>query len=167
MADIRNNLAVVIGCGALFVIAMNVKEAGSADIDSMLWPKVILILMMVLSLCSLITAIVQRRNFREVASAREKVRFRLNKESLMGFLPIIAAFGYVVMIDYMGYFIATLIIIPFLMFLLGEKRFICLASTPALFVLSVWVIFVKLALLMFPMGTGLFRELSQIIMFGS
>lgn len=167
MADIRNNLGIFIGCGVLYLIALNAKEVGNVEIDSMLWPKVILILMLVLSFCSLMGAILNRWKLREVAATAEKESFQFNKTTVKNLLPVITAFVYVVMIDFMGYFIATLIIIPFLMFLLGEKRFIRLASTPTLFVLSVWVVFVKLALLMFPMGSGIFRDLSQMIMFGS
>jgi hypothetical protein len=168
VADLRINLGLILGSIVLFIIALSTKEIGNADIDSMLWPKVILILMMLLCLCSVINTLYIARKQRPQSETKVTIQpFKLSKGVMMGFVPIIIAFVYVWIMQYIGYFLATFIIIPVLMYLLGEKRIVRLASTPMIFIFSIWIIFVKLALLMLPMGSGIFREFSQIIMFGS
>jgi hypothetical protein len=168
VADLRNNLGILLGCIILFIVALNAEEVGNSTIDSMIWPKVVLLLLMVLSLSSVISAFNTIRKKRLQSEPKIKNQpLKLTKGVMMGFTPIITAFVYVWAMQYLGYFLATLIIIPILMYLLGETRIVRLVSTPVIFMFSIWIVFVKLALLMLPMGSGIFREFSQFIMFGS
>lgn len=165
-ANFKNNIIILFISLFLYVVALNAKEIGNSTTDSMLWPKLVLLLMIVLSFSSMIGATIQRK--KERTEQKEQVGEQpLKKEKIKGIIPITTVFLYVLVMQFIGFFLATFIAIPVFMKMIGEKKITTILVTSFLFVLFVWGVFVKLALLMFPLGIGIFRVFSQFIMFGS
>ncbi len=120
------------------------------------FPRVIIILAMILIAISLISTI--RKNKGKVFKG-EKIK-ELNGAFLLMFASIIA---FVLLVDYLGFFISTFALISAILYILGQRtvrKFLIISSTAAI---AYTLVFGKLLNIPLPRGLGVFQIMSYFI----
>jgi putative tricarboxylic transport membrane protein len=118
------------------------------------WPKIILILLCILSFIALLSDILKKPTEKfntDTLSNETKKRF---------LITLICIFTYIIILHYVGFAISTPIFIFIFMLILGEQRKWLIFLTSILMTAAVIIIFSKFFLLAIPRGFGLFRNFS-------
>jgi putative tricarboxylic transport membrane protein len=164
--DLKINIGILGISSFLYFYSFTQEIPSGSNFDSMIWPRIILVLAIAFSIFSIIGEWIKIKRLNSSVK-KDKTKKPKNLIRIMTmFIPIIVAFIYVWGVGYLGFFLATVIFIPALMYLLGERKIKSIISTPLVFLFIVWVVFIKFGGILLPTGEGIFRELSNFIMYG-
>jgi hypothetical protein len=118
------------------------------------FPRAIIILAMVLILISLISLIRRKKEF----------KFSVPKELNIHFMKIfIAIIGFVLLVNYIGFFLSAFILILTIMYVLGQKNIKKIVFIALLASSSYMILFGKILSIPLPRGIGILRTISYFI----
>ena len=134
------------------------------EVGSGLWPFMALAVSLVLSLLMLIASVKKYR-----AAAREgtpelpvEAIAEKRRQRTTVTLSIVTFLGYIVVMPWVGFILATLIYILAFALALGERRRWVLAVSPFLVTAVIVGVFAKFITIPFPKGIGVFAEFSRL-----
>ena len=132
--DIVFCIIVYVFCAAMFFFGRTIKG------DARSYPFIVLTLMCVLNAILLVTTIIKSRKMSaEEIKEANTVRWSEIRFPLLVFIIILA---YVVIIDLLGYFVATPLMMVGLMFLFGVRDWRIMVIVPIILLILIYVLFV-------------------------
>lgn len=133
--DIYISLFFILFCGLFLILAKDLRSGAEV------LPRMVLLLMMILSILIFIKAIIKTKEMRD-KSNEHKQMFKLEDvtPALKAYLTV---FAYVVLFSLIGYFSATVIFLMYFMNHLGAKSKKAMILTTSIFLLILYFFFAK------------------------
>ena len=128
------------------------------------WPKAILLGLILISVWKVIDFCLTGYKFRAKRILIEKGLNWQNKTVKEFAKPFFAVFGYLLAINYIGFFMANLLFLPLIMYVSNLKNKFGLIIFPIVSSLLTMVIFVKYLYISFPLGVGIFHEINVFVL---
>jgi hypothetical protein len=148
-----------------FYFNMGVKvrpDLVGRGLNEVFWPTVLLVMLMGLSIILLVSGVMQvRKNNERLFQITPNVIF--NMGALRFIIAVIVCFGYTASLRYLGFVVATPIMLIIMLFLLGFRGFLRLVPAPIIITLILTFCFANLARLALPMGIGIFKTINLLI----
>jgi hypothetical protein len=131
-------------------------------LNEIFWPTVLLVMLMGLSIILLVSGIIQaRKNNEKLFQIKAHAIF--NMGAVRFIIAIIACFGYAASLRYLGFLIATPLMLIVMLFLLGFRGFLRLVPTPVIITLILTFCFSNLTRLALPTGIGIFKTINLLV----
>ena len=138
-------------------------QGRSGEMGSGLWPMTALLASTLLSMVLMISSVQKfRRESKTCAAETPEAAAELRRQRITVTLSVVCFLGYLVMIPFIGFILATLFFIPIFAMALGERRKAILLISPFLLTAIIVAVFVKFITIPFPKGIGFFAEFSRL-----
>lgn len=150
------NLIILFASIYLFIVTGNFKQGSAIEsFGAAFWPRLLLELLIILSVCQLIVFLKQLKD------KESKQSSPLMGEKVMARTALIIA-GYIFTISYIGFILASLLFVPIFLLNLGIRKVVPLIGTPVILTGFVYLLFIKVMYIPLPRGIGIFRLFSLI-----
>jgi len=130
-------------------------------VDSDFWPKIILVLLIICSIMLVIETIRKRQALQQ-QSAEKRDDYDPKGMARMLLTVALLAFYIFIGLQYLGFLLSTLILVPALMYNLGNRKPIVIAINTLLCSGLAVLIFCKIMMIPLPRGMGIFRAFSLL-----
>lgn len=153
MGNIILSSILIISSVFFFMVTFSFQDTGAEAIGVAFWPRLISILIIILSLVTIIQ------------SVKEILRHGFQPEESYSVLTMIVGaiiLFYLLVIPYLGYLITSLLSVGALMYALGEKNKYHLILLTFAMVGIVYFLFVKILTVPLPRGVGIIRDFSKL-----
>jgi hypothetical protein len=136
----------------------NITGKGLSEI---FWPQTLFIILMIMSVILMATDL---RNMKAVKEELRKLNAKilLNAGAVRLFSACAACFIYVQSLRYLGFLVATPILLSIMLFLIGFRGFLKLVPAPIIITAVCVFCFSTLAKLPLPTGTGIFKTINLL-----
>ena len=133
-----------VGLGVAVVIMANGLQKVKLGIGPGGFPRFIGFVLILLGAIQLIKV---------VKNGLEKPAVHIERKQLLLFLASVAAcFAYVMVVQWLGFLISTILLLYGMMLLYGNKRYVLCAVITVVFTVAVWLLFTKVFLIFLPAG---------------
>lgn len=155
IGDLIISMILIIFAFYMFIEAGNFKMVASSakSLGAAFWPKIILILLLILSCIQFLTIL-------------KKWRLE-NKKSLLPPLKVLGRsvlilLCYIISINKLGFLFSTIVFQFVFLYNLGIRKLSYLVTTPIVITGFLYLFFIKIMYIPLPRGLGLFRDLSLL-----
>lgn len=140
-----------------------VGQGRSGEMGSGLWPMTALLASTLLSVVLMISSVQKfRRESSTCPAETPEAAAELRRQRMTVTLSVVCFLGYLGMIPFIGFILATLFFIPIFAMALGERRKAILLISPFLVTAIIVAVFAKFITIPFPKGIGFFAEFSRL-----
>jgi len=157
---IISGIILLVAC-FLFYIASTFPQNRMADqVGPALWPKIILLLIIILSMSLLIQFVIQSLKEKK---ARPKEDLSAEKEGFrMLILTVILSLLYGFGVSYVGFLLSILVFQTLFLLILKVTKIPVLVLYPLSLTVVIYAIFIKVLYIPLPRGTGIFLTISRL-----
>ena len=145
----------------LFYVASTFPQSRMADqVGPALWPKIILLLIIILSMTLLIQFVIHSLKEKK---EKPKEDFSAEKEGFrMLILTVILSLLYGFVVSYAGFLLSILVFQTLFLLILKVKKIPVLVLYPLCLTVVIYAIFIKILYIPLPRGTGIFLTISRL-----
>lgn len=131
------------------------------SVDSAFWPRIVLLLLMFTALMSVFESFRKLRSQQAAEHGGENGIKREGLPQLLGTAALILVYVFIGL-QYVGFTLSTLVFVPAVMWVLGNRRPLQLSLAPLLITGICVVVFARLLYVPLPRGVGIFHSISLL-----